>query len=193
MKAKQYLKMLAVAARLPACVLSCTDAWDDHYGDGSGAGTTADAPTLLEHVQADAQLSEFLRVAKHVGYDAVLASPQSLTLWAPVITKAQADSIIAVYESQIIAARLRLPFEAVQQRRIIIVGQSALRFIHKQYAEIVRPVRLERFRGRVRHVPQLFRAFADPFLCFRADVIVIIQRLAHCSDRNIAGGRQVFH
>ena len=100
MKAKQYLKTLAVAATIPACMLSCTDAWDDHYGDGSGAGTTADAPTLLEHVQADAQLSEFLRVAKHVGYDAVLASPQSLTLWAPVITKAQADSIIAVYESQ---------------------------------------------------------------------------------------------
>ena len=100
MKAKQYLKTLAVVATLPLWSLSCTDTWDDHYGDGTGAGTAADAPTLLEHVQADAELSEFLRVTRHVGYDAVLASPQSFTLWAPVITKEQADSIIAVYEAQ---------------------------------------------------------------------------------------------
>ena len=100
MKAKQYFKTLAVLATLPLWSLSCTDAWEDHYGDGSTAGTTADAPSLLEHLQADAELAEFLRVVKHVGYDAVLTSPQSLTLWAPVITKAQADSVIAVYEAQ---------------------------------------------------------------------------------------------
>lgn len=100
MNTKKYLKTLAVLAALPAFTISCTDVWDDHYGDGTAAGTNADAPTLLEHIQADAELSEFLRVAKYVGYDAVLSSPQSLTLWAPVITKYQADSIIAVYEAQ---------------------------------------------------------------------------------------------
>mgnify|MGYP002624873121 FL=1 len=100
MKAKQYLKMLTVLAALPALALSCTDAWDDHYGDGTGAGTNVDAPTLLEHVQADAELAQFLRVVKHVGYDAVLESPQMFTLWVPVITEQQADSVIAVYEAQ---------------------------------------------------------------------------------------------
>jgi len=99
MKTKQYFKTFLALTVLPLATVSCTDAWDEHYGDGVGAGIV-DAPTLWEHVLADPALKPFSRVAQHVGYDAVLQSPQSFTLWAPVISQEQADSVIALYESQ---------------------------------------------------------------------------------------------
>ncbi len=98
MKTQQYYKAFLAVATLPFFAGACTDAWDDHYGDGSSA--TTNAPTLWEHVVADADLEPFSKVLKYVGYDAVLSSPQSFTLWAPVITDEQADSVIAVYEAQ---------------------------------------------------------------------------------------------
>lgn len=99
MKTKQYFKPFLAFLVLPLATVSCTDAWDDHYGDEAGAGVI-DAPTLWEHVLADPALKPFSQVAKHVGYDAVLQSPQSFTLWTPVITQEQADSVIALYEAQ---------------------------------------------------------------------------------------------
>ncbi len=99
MKTNQYIILGASWLLSMSLLTACNDAWDEHYVDFAGASTD-DAPRLLEHVQADPDLSEFLRVAQHIGYDAVLAAPQKLTLWAPVITKAQADSVIAVYDAQ---------------------------------------------------------------------------------------------
>ena len=99
MKTKQYFNAFLALAVLPLAMASCTDAWDEHYGDEAGAGIV-DAPSLWEYVLADPDLKPFSQVAKHVGYDAVLQSPQSFTLWAPVITQEQADSVIAVYEAE---------------------------------------------------------------------------------------------
>lgn len=99
MNTKQYFNAFIALTVMPLAVVSCTDAWDDHYGDEAGSGIV-DAPSLWEHVLADPALRPFSKVAKHVGYDAVLQSPQSFTLWAPVITDEQADSVIALYEAQ---------------------------------------------------------------------------------------------
>ena len=81
-----------------ATLTSCADKWDDHY-QGS-LDTSANAPTLYEQVKADPDLANFLRVVDHVGYNAVLSSPQTLTLWAPAISAAQADSINRLYDEQ---------------------------------------------------------------------------------------------
>ncbi len=100
MKTFKYISSLALAlAGATLALMSCADEWDNHY-NGHGFDSAADAPSLLELVKADKDLSEFLRVAEHVGYDKVLSSPQSLTLWAPIITSAQADSIINLYDEQ---------------------------------------------------------------------------------------------
>ena len=99
MNTKQYFNAFIALTVMPLAVVSCTDAWDDHSGDEAGSGIV-DAPSLWEHVLADPALQPFSKVAKHVGYDAVLQSPQSFTLWAPVITDEQADSVIALYEAQ---------------------------------------------------------------------------------------------
>ena len=97
MKTYQYMSWAVCTAGM-MLLGACSDTWGDHYENMEAM--SADAPSLLKHVQADNDLRPFLRVVKHIGYDAVLDAPQALTLWAPVITDAQADSVIAVYEAQ---------------------------------------------------------------------------------------------
>lgn len=100
MKTNKYIIPLAITFAAGSALMlgACSDEWDDHY-EGS-LDSSADAPTLYEQVKADPDLSNLLRVIDHVGYKAVLSSPQTLTLWAPVITSAQADSVISLYEVQ---------------------------------------------------------------------------------------------
>ena len=100
MKTNQYIISMALtfAATVAVALTSCSDAWDDHYTGVNDSA--ADAPSLYEQVKADPDLANFLKVVDHVGYDVVLASPQTLTLWAPVITSAQADSVNQLYDEQ---------------------------------------------------------------------------------------------
>lgn len=100
MKTKKYIIPLAIAVAAGSALIfsACSDEWNDHY-EGS-LDTSADAPTLYEQVKSDPDLSHLLRVIDHVGYDAVLSSPQTLTFWAPVITAAEADSINQLYDEQ---------------------------------------------------------------------------------------------
>lgn len=84
---------------LACCFVACTDEWNKHY-KGAGMDSAADAPTLWEQISNRSELQEFCRVLKHTGYDNLLSSGQSLTLWAPAMTKAQADSVIALYDEQ---------------------------------------------------------------------------------------------
>ncbi|MBR5963508.1 MAG: hypothetical protein IK000_05090 [Bacteroidaceae bacterium] len=82
------------------CLASCSDEWAKHYSV-EGMDSAADAPTLWAHMKSmDDELGELCRVLEHVGYDKVLDSPQSFTVWAPTLTQAQADSIIALYDQQ---------------------------------------------------------------------------------------------
>ena len=97
MKTNRYIYGAAALLCL-ASFGACTDTWNEHFE--SSDDWVANAPTLLEHIQEDPDLAPFLRVAKYVGYEPVLSSPQTLTLWCPVITEEQADSVIAVYEKQ---------------------------------------------------------------------------------------------
>lgn len=77
---------------------ACTDAWNEHYDVSQGG--MSDQPTILENIKADAELEQFCRVVEAIGASDLLNSSQQLTLWAPRnLTKVQADSIIAVYQS----------------------------------------------------------------------------------------------
>lgn len=101
MKTSRYLTLLATAF-LAAGTLgfsSCADEWDNHYQGGDN-DAASDQPSLYELIKADASLQEFTRVLDHTGYDKVLNGSQSLSVWAPVLTKAQADSIIELYDTQ---------------------------------------------------------------------------------------------
>ena len=113
---------------------ACSDEWNNHY-EGKDWQSSGDAPTLMEQVEADADLAPFARILKHVGYDRVLNSSQQLTLWAPVITNEQADSVIALYNAQR-AKRDEYNTAITQfvQNHIALYGRS----VSEQYVDSVR-------------------------------------------------------
>lgn len=61
---------------------SCTDTWDDHYGDGGSMGGNSYAGTLMQAVEE--QAPDFAKVVKAYGYDRELSSGSYYTVWAPV-------------------------------------------------------------------------------------------------------------
>ena len=101
MKTSRYITLLASAVLSAGAMglTSCADEWDTHY-DGTDNESAADQPSLYELIKADDSLKEFARVLDHTGYDKVLDGSQALTVWAPAISTAEADSIIALYNQQ---------------------------------------------------------------------------------------------
>lgn len=59
---------------------SCSE-WDDHYEKGNG--TAASASNLYEALCQDNETSRFAQMAASVGYDKVLSSSQTYTVFAP--------------------------------------------------------------------------------------------------------------
>lgn len=141
MKTSHYISLMAstFAAGMALSFVSCSDEWDNHY-DNEGVQTITDAPSLLEQVKADAELTPFLRVLQTVEsgkqqagasgvahYSDLLASPQVMTLWAPIISEAQADSVIAVFNADKAAGRKSDDNRAVTQfvqNHLALFGRS---------------------------------------------------------------------
>lgn len=110
MKTIHYISVFAAVCLTGVSLMatSCSDEWDNHYSS-KAATSVVDAPTLLKQIKDDPELKQFLRVLETVrfndkagstmAYDELLASPQNMTVFAPVISEEQADSIIAVYEN----------------------------------------------------------------------------------------------
>lgn len=78
---KTFRAGLVFAAGLVS-MYSCTDTWDDHYGDGGSMGGSSYAGTLMQAVEE--QAPNFAKVVKAYGYDRELSSGSYYTVWAPV-------------------------------------------------------------------------------------------------------------
>lgn len=61
---------------------SCSD-WNDHYVDGSTDNIAGANTTLWEQINGRAELSNFAKLLQRVGYDDLLSTDQSFTVWAP--------------------------------------------------------------------------------------------------------------
>ncbi len=96
-----YHKVLGLA--LAALTFTaCTDKWDDHYTDAPLAG--ANEGTLWQALTQNTELSNFTRVAQACGFANTLSSSQVFTIFAPSnahFTSYQADSVIALYKSEV--------------------------------------------------------------------------------------------
>ena len=67
MKIFKTYKIQALAAIMAAlCYSSCSDKWDEHYGENSEGIVNA---TLWEAISGNADLTNFAKVAKACGYD----------------------------------------------------------------------------------------------------------------------------
>lgn len=63
-------------------ITACSE-WDDHFEADSSLTDTQHA-TLWENIQKNAELSQFADLLKKTGYDQVLNTSQTYTVWAPV-------------------------------------------------------------------------------------------------------------
>lgn len=111
----QYKKVMGLAMAALAFT-ACSDQWDDHYSDAPLPG--ANSGTLWQAIEKNEQLSNFKRVAEACGYDQVLKSTQSFTVFAPSnshFTEKQADSVIALYQTDLNAGARRADNKAVKE------------------------------------------------------------------------------
>lgn len=75
---KGFVPLSALIAVL--LVTACTKEWDDHYDEGS-----FDLPdkTVTDYIKGQSELSTFSNMLEITGYDTVLNTSQSFTVWAP--------------------------------------------------------------------------------------------------------------
>ena len=98
---KKYLNNIAWAVMTTVVMVfsqSCTDEWNEHY-----EAMSSDAGTLWEAIQSQSNLSNFAKVVKACGYDAVLNGSQNFSVFAPtddVFSSVEADSLIAAFKAQ---------------------------------------------------------------------------------------------
>jgi len=78
-----------ILAASAACMVSCTDTWNDHYDASSSQLYNGTLMTAIESKAPD-----FAAVIKAVGYDRELNSDNSFTVWAPL--SFNKDSILEI-------------------------------------------------------------------------------------------------
>ena len=96
---KKTIIKYAWAALLPF-VASCSDEWDEHYGQGN---PMASEESLWQALQKRPELSNFARLVENVGYEYYFGGDRMFTLFAPTndyLTEAAVDSLTEVYNTQ---------------------------------------------------------------------------------------------
>lgn len=81
MKKNIYYGVMMVAAGILSAT-SCTDF--DNYNDARHDANPSADQTLWENISGDSELTHFASLLKKTGYDKVLSSANSYTVWAPV-------------------------------------------------------------------------------------------------------------
>lgn len=76
-----------------AMTTACSD-WDDHYNNNGVSGSTSE--TIWENVKANANLSQFADLMHKAGYDEVINTTQTYTVWAPLNGTFNYDSLNAL-------------------------------------------------------------------------------------------------
>lgn len=100
-KINKLLAVFFVICGFVSATVSCTDRWDDHYAPSTQSASQA---SLWTSIARNDQLSNFARVVQACGYDRVLGSDQTFTVFAPTntsLTGAEADTLIASYNQQV--------------------------------------------------------------------------------------------
>lgn len=108
---------------------SCTDAWDKHYAPEMAEKSSLN---LYDYIAADADLSTFAGMLRVAGYDKVLSSSQTYTVWAPVNSALQDVSlndtakVKEIVENHI--ARFLLPTSGVTQKQVFMLANKIVVF-----------------------------------------------------------------
>ena len=99
MKGYKYIGITAVTVALTT-VTSCSD-WNDWNTAQTGDNVAAEK-TLWENLSENPQLSNFKQIIEASGLGAELSANRYYTMWAPVLTDAQRDSILSLGQDAMI-------------------------------------------------------------------------------------------
>ena len=80
---KVNIRLVFSSLALVSLLLTSCKEWDDHYDAGSAVEGSATA-TIWENITANPNLSQFAARVQKAGYDGMLKSTQTLTVWAPL-------------------------------------------------------------------------------------------------------------
>ena len=72
---------------------SCKE-WDEHYDAGSAVEGSATS-TIWENITANSNLSQFAALVQKAGYEELLKSTQTLTVWAPLNNTFDYEALMA--------------------------------------------------------------------------------------------------
>ena len=82
--------MAVLALAVGVMTTACSD-WDDHYAASDTAVMAGANGNLWENIKSNEQLTMFANLLEKVGYDSILSSSQTYTVWAPVNSVLAAD------------------------------------------------------------------------------------------------------
>lgn len=74
------MPVICIFTTVSGSMMSCSDDWDSHYE----GGIMSSSQSLLEVLQQKENLSTFAQMVKRSGYESLLASSQTFTVWAPM-------------------------------------------------------------------------------------------------------------
>ena len=89
----QWIKAAMIGAVLLLVCNACSDTWDDHYDQNAGAIENSNK-TLWERIKTEQSLQDFAEICVRTGYDRILNSSQTYTVWGPKDGSYNADIIM---------------------------------------------------------------------------------------------------
>lgn len=92
------------AAAVAFGLAGCSD-WDDHYAQDGGAAGGSGA-SLWATISGNEKLSDFASLLQRTGYDQILATDQTYTVWAPENGSLDMTTLTAMTDSAIVGSTM---------------------------------------------------------------------------------------
>jgi len=130
MRLKNYgIPVFALLTFLTVLAVSCTDDWNKHY---SSEQTSKSNLNLYQYIQAQAELSTFTKMLNIAGYDTILNTSQTFTVWAPSnqslgnVNLLDTAQIIKIVENHI--ARFSYPTTGIVSKKMLMLDNKLIVF-----------------------------------------------------------------
>jgi uncharacterized surface protein with fasciclin (FAS1) repeats len=109
---------------------SCKDEWNEHYKVASGVPNER----ITDYIQSQPELSKFYQMLQMTGYDVILNSSQTYTVWAPDNNALQnvslndTASVLDIVKNHV--AHFSFPTSGVQAEYVKMINGKKLLFSH---------------------------------------------------------------
>lgn len=110
-------------------IVSCTDDWDSHY---YASAANKSKLNLYEYIESRKELSTFAKMLRKVGYDSILNTSQTFTVWAPTDSALLGvDTTNLILVKKIVMnhiARFSFPTSGISSKTILMLNNKLIPF-----------------------------------------------------------------